>query len=105
MSLDTAATFPAHDFSPPLEPDLARPRIADYLAYPGDFQIERVKRKERPAMLCRREQSTEEALLVARTNELLAMCEGVHGSRVTRGLDPRVHLSSQEDGLPGQARQ
>jgi glutaconate CoA-transferase subunit A len=24
---------------------------------------------------------------------------------VTRGLDPRVHLSSQEDGLPGQARQ
>jgi glutaconate CoA-transferase subunit A len=24
---------------------------------------------------------------------------------VTRGLDPRVHLSSQGDGLPGQARQ
>ena len=26
-------------------------------------------------------------------------------SVVTRGLDPRVHLSSKDDGLPGQARQ
>jgi hypothetical protein len=24
---------------------------------------------------------------------------------VMRGLDPRIHLSSKDDGLPGQARQ
>src|SRR5437764_8872316 len=82
IALDPAAILAAQDFSPPCEPDLAAPWVAHHFADARDFKIERVKREQGAAMLRRRKQGAEIALPVARTNEHLAMREGIHHCRM-----------------------
>src|SRR5262249_1231783 len=59
--------------APPLQPDLPRQRLVRPLAHAGDFQIERVERKKRVAMLGGSKQGGEKAVLVRRPDEPLAM--------------------------------
>src|SRR5262249_25511272 len=73
--------------APPLQPDLARHRIARGVAHACDLYVEGIERKQRGAMLRGREQRGKKAILVRRADERLAMGESIlHGKPSSRGL-------------------
>ena len=66
------------NFTPPLQPDLARHRLACQIADPRDLRIKRIKRKKRVAPSFRRKQrcqitvAIEFADLAGAVNEVVA---------------------------------
>src|ERR671930_1752888 len=73
MGRDFAAAPAAQHIAPPLEADLSRDRLVNELAHAGDFQIERIKGKQRVPVLKGSKQAGEKAVLVGRAYEPLAM--------------------------------
>ena len=62
---------------PPLQPQLACQRLANFYADTGDLCVERVEGEQTPAPVGAREQRREEAVLVGRANHIFAMGEDV----------------------------
>jgi hypothetical protein len=77
IGIDVTPAGAAQRVTPPLQPDLARHRFAGELPCARHLEIEGIDRVERAAIFLRREQRGEEAILVARAHEFLAMVEGV----------------------------
>ena len=74
------APLPTQHVDPPLQADFARQRLTRNVAHARHFGIEGIEGIERAAMLGRCEQGGEEAVLVRRADQLLAMGEGIlHG--------------------------
>ena len=67
------ARSPLMHIAPPLQADLARHRLARAVAHARDLGIEGIEREQRPALVGRREQRREEAILVGRADQRLAM--------------------------------
>src|SRR4029450_2342080 len=63
----------AQHIAPPLQPDLSRERLVSGLADAGDFQIERVERKQRGPMLGGSKQGGEKTVLIRDPDQPLAM--------------------------------
>ncbi len=66
--------------APPLQPDFARHRLARQLAHARNLDVEGIERKQRAAMLCRREQRREKAILVGLAHQRFAMVEDLFHS-------------------------
>jgi len=72
------------DIAPPLQADLARQRLAHELADAGDFQIERIERKECPAMLEWRKQAGKKSVAISGANQRLTVyCCVLHEAKLS----------------------
>ncbi len=82
ICIDLAAAGSDEHIAPPLQPDFPRQRLARRFAHARDLQVEGIQRTERAAVLGRREQGREIAVLVGRPNQRLAMAECIVHARV-----------------------
>src|SRR5512133_3481514 len=80
MRRHLAPFLPLKHIAPPLQPDLSCKRLVYDLAHPGDFQVERIERKQRWPVLGGCKQRGEKAIPIRRADEPLAMGECIlHG--------------------------
>ena len=76
-----AGPLAVEHIAPPLQPDLARHRLAHAVAHAGDLGIEGVEREQRTALLGGRKQRREKAVLVGGADQVFAMAIVLHAAR------------------------
>src|SRR5262245_32760676 len=101
MGRDFPPALAAQRIAPPLQPDLARTCLAGGLADAGDFQIERVERKQRGPMLGGSKQGGEKTVLIREPDEPLAMGKCIlHRVAVSASVTAWRSMSSLSLPLP-----